>query len=395
MTDTEKNLSNLFADFDFPFTEWETYRADFEKYSFEKSKADKAILSGEPYELNINDGAEIKSGCFYADIDTAHIEGFLNKGTEKEIIVMFDGSRTRNGGKDLAQLPTFLRWSWHGVTDATFISLEDPMYYLHDTLKLGWFYGTKAIDFRHSVARLIKKIASELGVSNENILLYGISGGGTAAIGTAKYLEGSTVVAINPQLTLSKYADAQHFQDVTGLDLSCNDEFGRNDIAAQASENKKSKFIILTNLASPHDYTVQLFEFCKALGITPQYGITQNENIYNWMFYAQGVPSPHSSFENPLIFRCILFVVQCIRSGAPLDEIAGFCKMINQIWREQYSAKKQVRDRDIKIKSLEDAVKEREEKIARVQAQLDRTLQGRIKKFLRRVKKAIKSKIKR
>lgn len=353
MTQTEKNLSDLFFDFDFPFTDWETYRSDFEAYSRRVTAVDKSLLEGAPYEIDVeNQDPVIENGCFYSDINGAHIEGFFHKGTENKLIVMFDGSRTRNGGKELAPLPTFLRRSWHNLTNASFISIEDPMYYLHDTLKLGWFYGTKTVDFRNSVAALVLKIAKQLGVEAENILLYGISGGGTAAIGTARYVKGSTVVAINPGF-LPEYIDAKHFESVTGIDLSEKDEFMRNDIPTQIIENKESKFIILTNLASTHDYSVQLFKLCAHMNTKPKYGINKNGNVYNWLFYAVGAPSPHASFENPLLFRAVLFVAQCINDGVELSYISGFCKMVNQIWREQYNFKRQLMNSNKKIKELE------------------------------------------
>ena len=175
--------------------------------------------------LNIDPAEFFVTGCnkslpeqrFYANIGKAHIEGFFKRGTKKRLYVVFDGSKTRNGGKDLVPLPTFSRWSWAFLSEASFLCLEDPMYYSYDQCKLGWFYGTEDEDYRYDCAQCILKITKLLGLKNENVVLYGASGGGTAAIGTSKYIKGCSVVAINPQLFFENYPDVKQFEISTGI----------------------------------------------------------------------------------------------------------------------------------------------------------------------------------
>ena len=148
----------------------------------ETEKPDVSIVQRESVEFCVKENNhELPKQRFFAKIGNAHIEGFFKQGTSKRLYVIFDGSRTRNGGKDLAKLPTFSRWSWAFSSQASFVCLEDPMYYTFEKCKLGWFYGTNEEDYIEDCAQCIKKIASLLGFENQDIVLYGASGGGDSS----------------------------------------------------------------------------------------------------------------------------------------------------------------------------------------------------------------------
>ena len=180
-------------------------KEDLDRFRASK-RADAAVLFAEPVEFSAGkENKSLPATRFYTRVGSARIEGFFHKGKSSVLYVMFGGSRTRSGGKALAPLPSFYRWSWYQETDASLVSLEDPMFYTFPECTLGWYYGTKEEDYRQYCARCIGKIAELLNIENKDIVLYGSSGGGTAAIGVSRYLTGCSVVAINPQIFLEKY----------------------------------------------------------------------------------------------------------------------------------------------------------------------------------------------
>lgn len=153
-----------------------------EKFSGEKLKV---ILDENRLEkrtdsscLNIDPAEFFVTGCnkslpeqrFYANIGNAHIEGFLKEELSKDYM---------------------------------------------------WFYGTEDEDYRYDCAKCILKITELLGLKNENVVLYGASGGGTTVIGTSKYIKGCSVVAINPQLFFENHPDVKQFEISTGICPYC------------------------------------------------------------------------------------------------------------------------------------------------------------------------------
>lgn len=79
--------------------------------------------------------------------------------------------------------------------------------------KLGWFFGTETDNYRELVAVFINSIAEKIQVLQQDIYLYGSSGGGTAAIEISRFLEKSNVIAINPQLDMDHYFYAKDFKN--------------------------------------------------------------------------------------------------------------------------------------------------------------------------------------
>jgi len=358
-------LNPIFNDYNNVEFSWENYLNDVTE-ARNKKCANKDLIAKASKEFLI-DGSDLPETKFYTDIGTAHIEGFFKQGKSKKLFIFFGGSRSRNGGRDRAPLPTFSRWSWYTDTDASILSLEDPMYYTYPDCILGWFYGTETEDYRRQCAKCIKKIANQLEIENKNLIFYGGSGGGTAAIAVSAFFPGAVCVAINPQLDLEHYYpnSVQRFEESTGLKITGSECSRERCLAAEIVKkaSPENKFIILTNLHSSHDFKVQLKSFCEALEITPEYGIKQTGNVINWIFDAYGAMSEHSSFENRTIFKTIEFLIECINNNADVKETASFFKMINEFYFERYdllrknviltneNKKLQAEKKELKIKS--------------------------------------------
>ena len=302
-------------------------------------QADASMLAAEPREFSVGEENErLPEIRFYTLLGSARIEGFFHQGNMSKLYVMFDGSRSRSGGRDLAPLPSFSRWSWHKQMDASLVSIEDPMFYTFPQCTLGWYYGTKDEDYRQYCAQCIGKIADLLHIENDDIILYGSSGGGTAAIGVSRYLPGCTVVAINPQIFLDMYPYSEELEKITGMRLRTEtDRFIRNDNCRIIRENPGSMYFLVENIRSDGDYVTQFRTFCKNAGINPGFGIEKNGNIVSWLYDAQGAPSAHSSVENTAIFKMIDLLIRHVRTGRDIDKIKELYNIINEFWYERYS----------------------------------------------------------
>lgn len=302
-------------------------------------QADASMLAAEPREFSVGEENErLPEIRFYTLLGSARIEGFFHQGNMSKLYVMFDGSRSRSGGRDLAPLPSFSRWSWHKQMDASLVSIEDPMFYTFPQCTLGWYYGTKDEDYRQYCAQCIGKIADLLHIENEDIILYGSSGGGTAAIGVSRYLPGCSVVAINPQIFLDMYPYSEELEKITDMRLRTEaDRFIRNDNCRIIRENPGSMYFLVENVRSDGDYVTQFRALCKNAGINPGFGIEKNGNIVSWLYDAQGAPSTHSSVENAAIFKMIDMLIRYVRDGRNIDEIKPLYDVVNEFWYERYS----------------------------------------------------------
>lgn len=354
-----ENPIRIFSAFDGEKLYPESMKSDLDRLR-KARRADVSVLSSEPKEFSVSEEATaLPAVRFYSLIGSARIEGFFHRGKRKTLYVMFNGSRTRNGGKALASLPSFSRWSWFTDTDASFISLEDPMFYKFPECTLGWYYGTKNEDYRKYCAQCISKTAELLEIENSDIVLYGSSGGGTAAIGVSRYLPGCSVVAINPQLFLEKYPYSEELEKITCMKLGSEpDAFVRNDNWRIIRENTDAVYFLIENVRSDGDYVTQFRAFCEKAEINPGFGIEKNGNIVSWLYDAQGAPSTHSAVENSSIFKMIDLLIGYIREKQDINELKNLYDVINEFWYERSSLMRERYYQDKKIKEIS------EEKVA-------------------------------
>ena len=79
-----------------------------------------------------------------------------------------------------------------------------------DGIYTRWFLTTHP-SYRRPL--FINSIAEKMQVLQQDIYLYGSSGGGTAAIEISRFLEKSNVIAINPQLDMDHYFYTKDFKN--------------------------------------------------------------------------------------------------------------------------------------------------------------------------------------
>lgn len=96
------------------------------------------------------------------------------------------------------------RWSWGDKIGESFISISDPGISVEDGINLNW-YLDNFISLDKPVVRFLDIIMSENSVQPSDLVFYGSSGGGYAALMFASIYPGSSAISINPQENPAAY----------------------------------------------------------------------------------------------------------------------------------------------------------------------------------------------
>ena len=306
----------------------------------------------------LKDGQTPENGRYYAEIGSAHIEAFLRKGTRDYLYVFLDGARTRNQGRDLAPLPSFLRWSWYQYTSASVLCLEDPMYYTYGGLKLGWFYGTQDENYAEFCAMFVRHIADLLGVPLQHIILYGPSAGGHAAISMSAFIPGCMSVTVNGKYDITLHENYRKglFSGVTGFSADSPDSLNRNCSAGIIREHPENHYLLICNILSKQDFDEQLQQLCSKLDIVPQYGLKTFGHLTFWLIDAKGAPSTHSVWETPTQFRMIDVLLPNLMNGSKAQDFRQYCEIINHYWKEQFISRSAILEQEKSIRTLSQTV---------------------------------------
>src|SRR5690606_36415632 len=83
--------------------------------------------------------------------------------------------------------------------------ISDPTLKLYEDLGLAWYIGNKEADVQPIIVEIIKVVATKLNIPLENVILYGSSGGGFAALKFSSLIPEAIAIAINPQIDITVY----------------------------------------------------------------------------------------------------------------------------------------------------------------------------------------------
>lgn len=220
----------------------------------------------------------------------------VHNNTDK-IIVFFNGAI--NG--DLNNDPTFMRWSWANENNLSFICFDDPIVSCTQQTNLGWYIGTSNHDIQEFINDILEHIIKSLKISPKNIIFYGSSGGGFAAMMAAIRLRGSVAVVSNPQTNIFKYYKTASQRFIKSFfeneDVSSNSSiyyrFSVSDAIKKYNyipailyiQNIQDKFHLERHLLPLQQY---IFETFLSIGDYP------NKIHFNFFNDSRG----HSSFSN-------------------------------------------------------------------------------------------------
>lgn len=141
----------------------------------------------------------------------------------------------------------FQSWSWSKSLDGDVLCLEDPTYkkLLSEESKrvvTGWYFGDDEISYLEILSKFILKIRSLVGYTD--IVFCGTSAGAYASLWLADSIKGTSAIAVNPQIRISKWNQYKLYPEIHKCEAS--DKYGRFDLS-RIKENLNSKFLILCN----------------------------------------------------------------------------------------------------------------------------------------------------
>lgn len=200
-----------------------------------------------------------------------------------------------NRGK--AELPAFNRWTWasDGFFPGHALCISDPTLELHDQLNIGWCLGDKDNCATAELSEFIIELAKSKGIPTEKIVIYGSSAGGFSALALASHIDGSTAIAINPQI------DATAYEATGQVELMSQTCFGMSKEALRSSHPdrvdmkvrwesvKNSRAVIVQNTTDEHHYNDHFKAFWVSLGGYPDiFGIVRQGNHIAWVYSQEG-----------------------------------------------------------------------------------------------------------
>ncbi len=236
---------------------------------------------------------------------------------KKSLFVIFSGSRNI---KD--PVPVFKRWSYYPFCDGYVLSIADPMLTIHKNLNLGWYYGSKDVSFLEQIASIIQKVQSLLEIENKDTYLFGSSGGGYASVHLSCYLNDTTHIALNPQISIKDYKHVGRLQKTVGISLEDKDPLRRNETMDIICENiSTNRFFIIQNVDDKEHCTKQLFPLMKKMNVDElSFGLNRiNKNMLVWIYDLIG---GHSAQGDQLTFSYIIYMAE--RMASENFEISDF-----------------------------------------------------------------------
>ena len=196
---------------------------------------------------------------------------FLHKPhPERRLFVLLAGARdvTRQ------PLPFFNRWKWRDDFPGHVLCAADPaLARAPDRLRIGWYAGTEDRDWRRTLAGIVLEIARRHGIASRDVICYGSSAGGFAALTLAAQLGDATAVAINPQTHVLRYYPG-HVRDFREICFPATPDAAfetdlrdRVDAVAALRAAPSCRALIRQNVRDAFHHERHFLPFCAAFGI--------------------------------------------------------------------------------------------------------------------------------
>lgn len=123
---------------------------------------------------------------------------YKSKGADTTV-VFFHGAVEKD-----VRLPWFSGAGVMKDVEANRLSISDPNLYLFEDLSIGWFAGSSQMPNLHQTLEvLIRQVVMMTG--SKNLVFFGGSAGGFAALAMARHFPGSLALPMNPQTSIGKF----------------------------------------------------------------------------------------------------------------------------------------------------------------------------------------------
>jgi hypothetical protein len=228
-----------------------------------------------------------KRARFRVDADGGRFDCVLSRGSGR-LFVLLSGGVDRAQG---AELPRFQRWKWARSFPGHVLLVSDPTLYLADEIGLGWYVGPAASNWHRTLARLVSRVAAELGVGPDRIVYYGSSSGGFAAIATACWSRAAGAIAINPQTDVLRYqpVPVQRMLDAcfpgTSPESFPDDAHRERLLAAGiCARSSGTRILIAQNVRDHVHFELHFAPFCDRFGIPTNGGLAPDGTKASLLF---------------------------------------------------------------------------------------------------------------
>ncbi len=297
-----------------------------------RSKLSKEDLSVEETTIDLDKIEELSNGRYEIQVNGVSVKCFINLGNNDRLYCFLSGAAHGDA--------IFHRWSWNNYH--TSISIADPMYTVKH-YNLAWYLGTKNIDYREVISKIIIKVARLLKINNNNIVVYGSSMGGTASLFISNYIKNSISVSINPQLDYTSWYAYKKIKTEMEYGDDINYRLNWRDTLLNGN-----KHLMLMSIRSEDDLK-NIEKLSRFLNLEIKYGLQFKGNNFIWTYDSEynlnkrtGTWGTHSSMENRELFTLLDNCVDEVIHRGQLDSYKVLA--INEIW---YAMSKQQFDYQI------------------------------------------------
>lgn len=256
-----------------------------------------------------------------------------------------DRDKTTSSG-ELKVPPFFSRWKWHKYFDESTIAFADPMLFLNDEIKLGWFIGVENHWYLETLSEIIKKLAVNQNVTNDNILFFGSSGGGYVSVCLATLLKDSKVLVNNAQFFILNYyprlvdmafkANFKSFNSLSQAEIINKIIYRLDTLELFKKEQYAPHITYYVNVKSENDIINQ------TMPLVSSYYNHEYFNGLNLVYYSQDAKKPHNPLPNEISINIIKSYVKNNLYNAEKDQYGSEFKIKNveRIYKSEKKGKK-------------------------------------------------------
>jgi pimeloyl-ACP methyl ester carboxylesterase len=174
-------------------------------------------------------------------------------------------------------LPRFFRFTWASDFPGPVLCIADPTLQLDERIRLGWYFGRSDANATKGLVEVVQTFTAALGLRCDQIIAYGSSGGGFAAMQLAARIgDGATAVAINAQSDVLRFAQenaVEQFLSVCtgGMNLeTARNVFGDRLLLESAwniPSARRARCLLVQNRRDHHHFDEHLRPFASAFGL--------------------------------------------------------------------------------------------------------------------------------
>lgn len=255
-------------------------------------------------------------------------------GNSSRHYILFNGALNKN----FKMYPIFNRHKWGAKINANMLNIYDSALNPGKDYLLGWYYGTQQRPLANEILPLINTLKTQRNLTNKDLVFYGSSGGGWAALRYASLFPGSLAVAINPQIDILRYqyetsirTFLQHSypgMERSAIESTYSSDFKINPLPyLKSADGDRSRFILAQNIVDEHHYQHHYLPFWGNFSKNSQGGWDDDRHNYSVVY---DHPSGHSAEPEEVFVQLQQMIASMTGKLAVCMSIAG--GILNEFW---------------------------------------------------------------